>query len=67
MGTLKNSTRASLPNVTILVVEFRIEVQNALTFDISLVTLLKSGFTTDALPAILKILTGKFAVGSFFS
>ena len=67
MGTLKNSTRANFLNVTILVVEFRIEVQNALIFDISLVTLLKSSFTTDALPAILKILTGKFGVGSFFS
>ena len=64
MGTLKNSTRANFLNITILVLAFRMEVQNA---DISLVTLLKTGSTIDALPAISKILTLKFAVGSLFS
>ena len=64
MGTLKNSTRANFMNITILVLAFRIEVQNA---DISLLTLLKTGSTIDALTAISKILTLKFAVGSLFS
>ena len=50
--------------MTILVLAFRIELPNA---DISLVTLLKPGSNIDALPAISKILTGKFAVGSLFS
>ena len=64
MGTLKNSTRANFMNITILVLAFRMEVQNA---DISLLTLLKTGSTIDALTAISKILTLKFAVGSLFS
>ena len=64
MGTLKNSIRANFLNMTILVLAFRIELPNA---DISLITLLKPGSNIDALPAISKILTGKFAVGSLFS